>query len=114
MGGGGRGGGGGGVSLQLILITLSQAVRQIEVRGEGEGGGLHLISGSCLPISLLLSASLPLFFFNVSFAYFWLAVRLFLDKNEIDRIPTQPYFIFDDERNECSHVHTIYIISCHL
>jgi hypothetical protein len=42
-----------------------------------------------LPISLLLSAPLPLFFFNVSFAYFWLAVRLFLDKNEIHRIPTE-------------------------
>jgi hypothetical protein len=39
-----------------------------------------LISGSCLPISLLLSAPLPLFFFNVSFAYFWLAGWLFLDK----------------------------------
>jgi hypothetical protein len=52
-----------------------------------------LISGSCSPISLLLSAPLPLFFFNVSFAYFWLAVRLFLEKNEIDRIPTTLYLV---------------------
>jgi hypothetical protein len=64
---------------QLILITWPPAVRQM--RGVGRGGGLALISGSCLPISLLLSALLPLFFFNVSFAYFWLAVRLSLDKN---------------------------------
>jgi len=35
---------------------------------------------SLSPISVLLSAPLPLFFFNVSFAYFGLAVRLFLDK----------------------------------
>jgi hypothetical protein len=26
--------------------------------------------------------------FHFSFASFWLAVRLFFDKNEIDRIPT--------------------------
>ena len=83
-------GGGGGVSLQLILITLPQAVRQMRGAGRGGGRGVTLDTGSCLPFSLLLSAPLPLFFFNVSFAYFWLAVRLFLDKNEIDRIPTLP------------------------
>ncbi len=60
------------------------------VRRGGEGGRrLALISRPCLPISPLLSALLLFLFFNVSFAYFWLAVRLSLEeKNLIDRIPT--------------------------
>ena len=50
----------------------------------GGGGGLALGSRSHLPLSLLLSAILPFLFFNVSFAYFRLAVRLSLDK-KLDR-----------------------------
>jgi hypothetical protein len=50
----------------------------------GGGGGLALRSRSHLPLSLLLSALLPFLFFNVSFAYFQLAVRLSLDK-KLDR-----------------------------
>jgi hypothetical protein len=56
-------------------------------RREWEGGGevsLEVISRPCLPISPLLSALLPFFFFNFSFAYFWLAVRLSFDK-KLDR-----------------------------
>ncbi len=48
------------------------------------GGGLALISRSHLLPSLLLSALLPFLFFNSSFAYFWLAVRLSLNK-KLDR-----------------------------
>ena len=52
--------------------------------GGGVGGGLVLETRPHLPLSLLLSAILPLLFFNVSFAYFWLAVRLSLYK-KLDR-----------------------------
>jgi len=54
--------------------------------GSERGGevSLEAISRLCLPISPLLSTLLPLSFFNVSFAYFWLAVRLFLEK-KLDR-----------------------------
>jgi hypothetical protein len=51
------------------------------VRGGGEEVSLEVISRPCLPISPLLSALLPFLFFNFSFAYFWLVVRLSLDKN---------------------------------
>jgi hypothetical protein len=50
----------------------------------GGGRRLALISRPCLPISPLLSALLPFLFFNIPFAYFWLAVRLSLDK-KLDR-----------------------------
>jgi hypothetical protein len=63
---------------QLAVITFEEGSER------GGGGGLSLISRPCLPISPLLSALLPFLFFNVSFAYFWLAVRLFLDK-KLDR-----------------------------
>ncbi len=60
----------------------------ITFEGGSERGGeevsLEVISRPCLPNSPLLSALLPFFFFNFSFAYFWLAVRLSLDK-KLDR-----------------------------
>ena len=52
--------------------------------GDAWGGGLVLETRPHMPPSLLLSALLPFIFFNVSFAYFWLAVRLSLDK-KLDR-----------------------------
>ncbi len=66
------------VHMPLAVITFE---------GGSERGGevsLEVISRPCLPISPLLSALLPFLFFNFSFAYFWLAVRLFLDK-KLDR-----------------------------
>ncbi len=74
--GGGRGWGGGGVSLQLILLTWPQAVRQMQ--GAGRGGGRGVTLDKRVMFALLPSAfSSP---FHFSFASFWLAVRLFLDK----------------------------------
>ncbi len=62
---------------QLAVITF-------EGGSERRGRRLALISRPCLPVSPLLSAVLPFLFFNFSFAYFWLAVRLSLDK-KLDR-----------------------------
>jgi hypothetical protein len=77
----GRGGGELKWSAGLWLLShLKEGVRG----GGGEEVSLEVISRPCLPISPLLSALLPFFFFNLSFAYFWLAVRLFLDK-KLDR-----------------------------
>jgi hypothetical protein len=61
---------------QLAVITFEEGSE----RG-GEEVSLEVISRPCLPISPLLSALLPFLFFNFSFAYFWLVVRLSLDKN---------------------------------
>jgi hypothetical protein len=55
-------------------------------RGVRGGGGRRFVldKQAMFAISPLLSALLPFLFFNVSFAYFWLAVRLSLDK-KLDR-----------------------------
>ncbi len=76
------GGGGGGLMVHKLAALLLSHLKQ-GVRGGGEVS-LEAISRLCLPISPLLSTLLQLFFFNISFAYFWLAVRLFLDK-KLDR-----------------------------
>jgi hypothetical protein len=75
---------GGGGGEELILITLPQAVRQMRGAGRGGGRGVTLDKRVMFAHLPSVSAPLPLFFFNVSFAYFWLAVKLFLDK-KLDR-----------------------------
>jgi hypothetical protein len=89
-------GGGGGCGGEGIVQSEAgiAAVAGIPEGGEGEDGGGGW-RGSTNPgqrggerehLSLLLY-----FPFHFSFASFWLAVRLFLDKNEIDRIPTRNF-----------------------
>jgi hypothetical protein len=73
----GRGGGAGMERRPLAVITFEGGSE----RGGGEEVSLEVISRPCLPISPLLSALLPFLFFNFSFAYFWLVVRLSHDKN---------------------------------
>jgi hypothetical protein len=75
----GRGGEAYGAQASRAVITFEGGSER-----EGEEVSLEVISRPCLPISPLLSALLPFLFFNFSFAYFWLTVRLFLDK-KLDR-----------------------------
>jgi hypothetical protein len=80
VGGGGCGEGGGG-----LLCTGQQAVITFE-EGSERGGGRRFVLDKQAMFAYLPSAFSPpsISILNVSFAYYWLAVRLSLDK-KLDR-----------------------------
>jgi hypothetical protein len=78
-----KGGGGQGATVAGLSYLAWGGCTRV---GRGEGGE----EGSTIQVKVGggICPCLLYFPFHFSFASFWLAVRLFLDKNEIDRIRT--------------------------
>ncbi len=79
--------GGGIVQSEAGIAVVAGSLKGGGEREDGGGALIQVKEGGGASVPCLLY-----FPFHFSFASFWLAVRLFLDKNEIDRIPTTPFF----------------------